>query len=33
MAPLYKVTQGKNFHYLLDESELEAYKEEQGQEV
>ncbi len=27
MAPLYKVTQGKNFHYLLDDSELEAYKE------
>ena len=27
MAPLYKITQGKNFHYLLDDSELEAYKE------
>lgn len=27
MAPLYKITSGKTFHYLLDESELEAYKE------
>ncbi len=27
MAPLYKITQGKNFHYLLDDSELEAYRE------
>lgn len=27
MAPLYKITQGKNFHYLLDDSELEAYKQ------
>ncbi len=27
MAPLYKVTQGKNFHYLLDDSELEVYRE------
>ena len=27
LSPLYKVTEGKKFHYLLDESELEAYKE------
>lgn len=27
MSPLYKVIQGKHFEYLLDDSELEAYRE------
>lgn len=27
MAPLYRITQGKNFHYLLDDSELIAFRE------
>jgi len=26
MSPLYKVVKGKTFHYLLDDSELEAYR-------
>lgn len=27
LSPLYKITEGKKFIYLLDDSELTAYKE------